>query len=112
MTLYSTNIDAACAMMDNSSMSITDLALITGIKRSQIYRWQSGEVTHMHHKSFIALSDALGYTFKYVDSLLDVTKKTTTARDTNDSQQLIDAMQKTIDLQGREIDRLREELDN
>ena len=108
MTLYSTNIDAACAMMDNSSMSITDLALITGITRSQIYRWQSGEVTHMHHKSFIALSDALGYTFKYVDSLLDVTKKTTT---TNDSQQLIDAMQKTIDLQGREIDRLREELD-
>ena len=111
MTLYNTNIAAACAMMDNSSMSVTDLAQITGITRSQIYRWQSGEVTHMHHKSFIALSDALGYTFQYVDSLLDVTKKTK-ERDTDDSQQLIDAMQKTIDLQDKEIDRLREELDN
>lgn len=106
MTHYNTNVDAACAMMENSSMSITELANVTGITRSQIYRWQSGEVNHMRHDSFEAVASALGYTFKYVNSLLNVAKMV----DNTDDSQLIDAMQKTIDLQDREIKRLRNKI--
>ena len=65
MTFYTDKHQAVVAMIQHSidmhGYNMTDLERLTGITRSQLYRWINGDATNIQQKSFQSVAEALGY---------------------------------------------------
>ena len=68
MTNFTTKHDAVVFIlkeaMDMYGYNMTDLESITGITRSQLYRWLNGDAKNVQQKSFQAVSTKLGMILK------------------------------------------------
>ena len=109
MTKFTTKHDAVVFILkeaiDMYGYNMTDLESITGITRSQLYRWLNGDAKNIQQKSFQAVSTKLGYDIeKHSDGFDLIHHKPNTGDDME--SYTIEAQSKTIKLQEEKIERL------
>lgn len=113
MTNFTTKHDAVVFIlkeaMDMYGYNMTDLESITGITRSQLYRWLNGDAKNVQQKSFQAVSTKLGYDIEKHADGFDLIHHKPSKGDDMESY-TIEAQRKTIKLQEEKIELLEKKI--
>ena len=113
MSTYTDKHSAVVAMLEqarnNHGYNMTDLEELTGITRSQLYRWINGDAKNIQQKSFQAVAHNLGYVITNSEDGIEVTHHIQNQGEPNMLQQLKDK-ERIILLQDEKIARLENEL--
>ena len=97
---------------NNHGYNMTDLEELTGITRSQLYRWMNGDAKNIQQKSFQAVAHNLGYVITNAEDGIEVTHHIQTQgepemlQQLHDKERIITLQEEKIQDQNKEIDRL------
>lgn len=109
MTNFTTKHDAVVFILKEAmnmyGYNMTDLESITGITRSQLYRWLNGDAKNVQQKSFQAVFTKLGYEIEKHSDGFELIHHKPSKGDEMESY-TIEAQSKTIKLQEEKIQRL------
>jgi len=113
MSTYTNKHSAVVAMLEqarnNHGYNMTDLEELTGITRSQLYRWMNGDAKNIQQKSFQAVAHNLGYVITNAEDGIEVTHHIQTQGEPEMLQQIKDK-ERIILLQDEKIARLEKKL--
>ncbi len=93
--MFNNRLEAMLWAIGKSKMSDLDIERITGISRSQIFRWKKGEIHSIHHRTFERVISALQYRYEITSEGVRII--TTYEKDNTMSIEINPYCQKIID---------------